>query len=167
MNKPIAVLFAGPAGCGKTQVSHHLSWNMGIPIFSNDVIRTEFKTPTSLNKPADYEKVRDTKLKKLLKKKKSFVFDASIDRLWDEYKELICSSHRVYVISFDLSYGFYKDLVFGKYGDEKRLAKWYKEHGLFLRKNPEIVSFSIADDDYKDRLEIVLDAVGAEFNSRI
>ncbi len=41
--KKICICFAGVPGCDKSPLAVRLSWELGLPVFSNDMIRREIR----------------------------------------------------------------------------------------------------------------------------
>src|SRR3990170_7125982 len=104
MKNKYIVLFAAPVGTSKTPIAHFLSSKLSLPIHSNDAIRSEVAEDLLFFDQKEYEKLRDKRLEEIFKKGNSFIVDASIDREWDNYKNLINeSNYKVFIISIDLS----------------------------------------------------------------
>lgn len=164
MSKSSCILFAGPAGCSKTPTAVYLSWNLGLPVFSTDVIRMEVLEDILENDLGNalISSRRDERLKKLINSKKSFIYDASIDRTWPEMKkEIERNDYRCFIISFDLTPELLAKMARAKrYGAGQELVdKWYNDHQNFLKENGEEVSLSINDNNFPNRLDISLKAV--------
>ncbi len=154
------ILFAGPVGCSKTPVAHHLSWNLGLPIFSTDAIRTEVLenalNPTWMLDNDLQLKIRKERLAKLINSKKDFILDGSIDRTWQDLKpEFKKNNYNYFIISFDLSLDLLIKLFKAKGYQEIKMLKdsWYPEHQKFLSNYKNEVNLSINDNNFKDRLE--------------
>lgn len=162
--KKICVLFAGPVGCSKTPVAYYLSWNLGLPIFNNDAIRTEVHEDT-LSKNLDNDlqlKIRNERLQKLIDSGKSFICDASIDRTWEKISQkLNDKGYEKFIISFDFGYDFLNKLYEAKsYEAPAELRKqWLEEHDSFLKKYGHLVDLRITEDNFSKRLEIAFKAI--------
>ncbi len=161
---PFCILFAGPAGCSKTPVAYYLSWNLNLPIFNNDAIRTEVREDTlcsELNGKL-YLQRKNKRLEKILSLQVDFIYDASIDRDWLEIKEKL-KRHNYYwfIISYNLSKKFIKEMAKAKkYQASKELTdKWYNDHQKFLLNHGEEVDFVISDRNFPSRLKDSLQAV--------
>jgi hypothetical protein len=162
--KPKCILFAGPGGCSKTPVAYFLSWNLGLPIFNNDTIRTEVTEDKLEYIPQDpeYLKRRNERLKLLLNKHTSFIFDASIDRDWKAITEALRKQgYDYFIISYDLSKDFLiKRGVAKNYGSYAELTEtWHSDHETFLRDSGQSVGLTINDDNFNERLSVSLAAV--------
>ena len=70
--RPICISFAAPVGTSKTPIATYLSWNTGLPIFSNDAIRSEVHQDTSSGNLDQeiYLERRDERLTKVISSKK-------------------------------------------------------------------------------------------------
>lgn len=82
MKNKFLITFSGPIGSSRTSIAYYLSWKLNIPIFNNDSIRTEVIEDTGLLNIQEYEKRRDERLKEIVEKNISFIYDASVDREW-------------------------------------------------------------------------------------
>lgn len=156
--KPICILFAGPVGCSKTPVAYYLSWNLGLPIFNNDAIRTEVHEDTLLtNLNQDlFEERRDARLKKLINSKSSFILDASIDRIWPELKKLLQErGYQYFIISYNINVNLLEELYKAKEYESSReqIEKWHTDHQNFLREYGQEVAFTIDNEIFSQRLK--------------
>ncbi|RJO60112.1 hypothetical protein C4544_07185 [candidate division WS5 bacterium] len=161
--QPLCILFAGPVGSSKTPVAVYLSWNLGLPIFNTDAIRTEVLEDILENNLESelIPKRRDERLAKMISSKKSFIYDASIDRTWPEMKkELEENGYKYFVISFDITNEFLKKLWNAKKYDAWELFDgWCEDHLSFVKKYREEVGLTITDDNFSARLDESLEAV--------
>lgn len=164
MDKPFCIAMAGPAGCSKTPVAFYLSQQLGLPIFSNDAIRTEVQEDT-LQSDFDipeYSNRRNDRLRDLLQPKRSFIYDASVDRRWSELEEeLIKQGFRWFIISFDLSFEFWQKICKAKgyQATREQTDKWYADHQNFIEHYRDDIDLVINDSNFTKRTEIALSAV--------
>jgi len=156
-NQPFCVTFAGPVGSSKTPIANYLSFNFNLPVFNNDSIRSEVSEDLLDFNQDEYLKRRDERLNKIIGNKKSIIYDASIDRGWDEKLEIIKNlNFQTFIISIDISREFLLKLYKAKSykTDPKWIGKLMAEHKAFLEKHNDIVNVHITDENFKDRLEI-------------
>lgn len=162
--KPVCILFAAPVGTSKTPIANYLSWNLGLPVFSTDSIRTEVHEDTlSENLDQDmFLKRKEDRLEKIISFKKSFIFDASIDRNWKELKEkLEKAGYRWLIISIDLDRNLISKLYDSKnYTETKdRLDQLMSDHQIFLDDFEKDVSLKINNQNFHERLDLSLKTV--------
>lgn len=164
MKKPICILFAGPVGSSKTPIANHLSWNLGLPIFNRDAIRKEVRedTLTVEKDPEIFHQRVGERLEKLVKSKKSFILDASVDRKYKEIKEgLVDNGYDMFLISIDISKGylskFYEVKDYAKF--MKEIDRFVNDHQKFLEEYGDEVDVVINDENFLNRLDICLEAV--------
>ena len=156
-------MFAGAVGTSKTPIAHYLSVHLGLPIFSTDAIRSEVREDTG-KAELDLDifiPLKENRFKEIVARGRSFIFDASIDRHWDEIKaELAKKKYRWFIISMDLSHKFIKRLYEIKNYQEsiERLDQLITDHNNFLAQNEAEVGFCINDSNFPDRLEMALQA---------
>ncbi len=162
--KSLCITFAGPPGSSKTPIAYYLSWNLGLPIFNNDGIRTEVqedRLKTGLETDLYYRR-RDERLTLLLSSGCSFIYDASIDRRYAELDELLQKYHySLFIISLNLSAGLLAKMASAKgYSRPPALVnRWGKEHEEFWKVNQDRVDCVITDDNFPNRLVTALRAV--------
>jgi broad-specificity NMP kinase len=169
-SKPFCILFAGPPGCSKTPVAYYLSWNLNLPIFNNDAIRTEVHEDTlSLKSDNDLQlKIRNERLEKLMRSKINFICDASIDRAWPKFKpKLQRAGYSTFIISFNLSSDFLIRLAKAKEytASKTKTNKWFTCHNDFLNQYSKEIDFVINNDNFTSRLEESLKAVKRFINN--
>ncbi len=154
------ITFAGPVGCSKTPVAYYLSWKLGLPILNNDAMRTETVEDLGKFDEKEYLKRRDERIDELLKKGSSFIYDASIDRVWKDWKDRLLGKYEVFMISFDLSKGFIMELYAAKKYDEsiRDVDKFIADHDKFLEEFADKVNLQITDENFKDRLRLSYEA---------
>lgn len=156
--KQICILFAGPIGSGKSPIANYLSYKLNLPIFNNDTIRTEVREDLLKMDVEEYQKRRDKRISEILHSGLSFIYDASIDRVWKEYKQTILDQGYVpFVVSLDFSreklIEIYKAKEYTAFAD---LDRTFKDHQLFLKEYHKDISIRLEDKDFNDRLETVL-----------
>lgn len=163
MSKPVCITFAAVSGIGKSPVAYYLSCNLMLPIFSNDAIRLEVREDMGQMDIDAYIKRREQRLDSLITQKKSFIYDASVDRRWSELKESLGKQgYRIFVISFDVNEEFILKLYKSKgYTDLEHLQRWQNEHAKFLEEYSADISLHITEAEYKDRLDLSLQAAQA------
>ena len=148
--------FAGAPGSSKTPIANFLSCQLNLPVFNNHAIRKEVLEDQAVwNEPQilEYEKPRDRRLEAVLKNHLSFIYDASMDRNWDNLKpRLIRKNYTWFIISLDLSrellLKFYPALRAFDFRTKKILKNHNAEIGLHL-----------TDQDFSSRLNISLESV--------
>jgi hypothetical protein len=161
MLKPKAILFACPMWSSKYAIAHHLSWNLGYPIFSRDAIRNEVKEDLGHWDATEFEKRAKPRFQKLLDSKKDFILDASIDRKWDEYMDTF-KDFDTFIISIDISLDRLEKMVEAKeyvQGVGDRLGRNYQDHVDFLKEHSDDVDVHITEENFDNRLDVVLDKV--------
>ena len=164
--KPKVILFAGPIGSSKTPIAYHLSYNLNLPIFNRDAIRNEVREDLGALDKEEFEKRAEERLEEILDRELSFILDASIDRIWDKYKERF-DSYDVFVISIDISKKLLKQLYQykGYEMNSERIDRNHQDHINFLKEYSESVDIHITDKDFNNRLEIALDGAKEWYNS--
>lgn len=162
MKKPICITFSGCVGSSKTPIAVYLSYNLNLPVFNNDALRSEILEDFGKFEEEEYILRRNERCLSILESGKSFIFDVSIDRereklkLWlDKY------DYDTFIISLDLSEELLTKLYKAKNYSEslKRLPELIKDHELFLKKHSKIVNLHITDELFLERLEISKKAV--------
>jgi len=154
-------MFAGVPGSSKTPIAHHLGWNLGLPIFNNDTLRTEIAEDSGEVELAHYEALRDSRLEQLLALNRSFIYDASIDRQWEKAKKWLNENgYEPYVISMDLDRDFIEKLYKAKgYTQLDKLDGWFEDHHNFSTNYSDVVNLHIGVEDFSNRLNISLENV--------
>lgn len=157
------ILFAGPIGCSKTPVAIYLSWNLGLPVFNTDAIRTEVVEDKLeyIFEDEEYLQRRDQRSQKLIESGEDFIYDASVDRTWPETKKRLEEhGYRYFIISFNLSYEFWRKLSKAKNyeNNEEVFNSIFRNHDKFVEENKQIIGLTITDNNFNDRLELALRA---------
>ncbi len=139
-----------------------------MPVFNNDVIRTEVSEDFrnsgeagEVERGAAYLFRRDERLYNILKKGESFILDASIDRRW-EFIKLALETHRYnwFIISLDLSKKFLLKLYEAKgYEISDALDRTLKEHNFFLKRHAKEIGLHISDKNFRNRMKLSIEAV--------
>ncbi|MBI2448316.1 hypothetical protein HYV44_02015 [Candidatus Microgenomates bacterium] len=158
----ILIAFAGVPGTSKSPIAHYLSIKLGIPVFSNDVIRTEVKEDLGNFDFEEYCERRDKRIHEAVERGLSIIYDASADREWVDRKAVAEKfGYRYFIISIDLSRNFILKLYEAKgYADLiPEIEKCFDDHEKFLAQFSADVGIHIADKDFPNRLEIALKAV--------
>lgn len=161
--KPFCITFAGPAGCSKTPVAQYLSCQLGLPVLSNDTVRTELKEDQMQYEfdQAEYERRVIARIKDLAARKQSFIYDASNDRHWQRFlSNFEPGSYDFGVISYDFSASFYNQLLVAKkYEQWLPVADVYQgQHDAFVDAFGDDIICSITDESFQNRLAIALAA---------
>lgn len=161
MNHSYCITFAGVVGSSKTPIAHHLSWNLGLPVFNNDTLRTEVQEDLLRFEQDEYLRRRDERGRELINSGKSFIYDASIDREWKRLsKWLTEKNYKHFIISLDLSRGLLDKIYDAKgYTEGYRLDELIAQHQAFLEGYGDLVDLHITDKEFKERLNIALDAI--------
>jgi len=154
------ITFAGVPGSSKSPIAHHLGWNLGLPIFNNDTIRTEIKEDLHIFDQTKYEKLRDERVKALMDSGEPFIYDASVDRFWGTHsKRLEDAGYEVFIISLDLSRDLIDALYKAKgYQEYAQLDTYLPDHEAFLARYGHLVNLHIDDEKFPDRLGVSLSA---------
>ena len=162
-----AILFAGVPGSGKSPIANYLSWNLGLPVFNNDVLRAEYKEDNGTFSVAGYEELRDDRLDALALTGTNFIYDASVDRSAARFAEwLDKNGYLSFVISLDLDKEFIEKLYVAKeYTQLDLLEEWYEQHDAFLNEYPEVPDVRINAKNFADRLTISLQSARAWVDS--
>jgi hypothetical protein len=160
--KPIFVTFAGVPGSSKSQIANYLSYNLFLPVFCNDNIRSEVKADIGELNEEEYQQRRAERLKKLFQSQKSFIYDASIDRRWDTLRQdVINAGYKVVIISLDLSKSKIQELYESHDKPESLpfIDQYIGQHERFLKNYQKEVTLSIDDETFAFRLERVKNAI--------
>jgi hypothetical protein len=151
------VTFAGPVGSSKTPIAHHLSYTFNLPIFNNDTIRTEVAEDLLQFDNEEFRKRARKRIKNIVDRDLPFIYDASVDRTWEEIKQiLINNNYRWFIINLDLSKSFLVKLYQVKnYEDSlSEIDRFIAEHHKFLKKHKNDISLNINDQNFSNRLSI-------------
>ncbi len=152
----ICILFAGPIGSGKTPIANYLSYKLDLPVLNSDTIRVEVIEDLLHFEEKEFDKRRADRLREITESGTSFIYDASIDRKWKEYKELATSNgYTPIIISLDFSKEKLVELYKAKgYTAFDALDRTFEDHKRFLEQYSTEVSVSIKDEEFSDRLQI-------------
>jgi len=162
MKKPICITFSGCVGSSKSPITNYLSYNFNLPVFNNDAIRSEILEDFGEFNKDEYILRRNERCLSILESGKSFIFDASVDREWENLKLWLDKyNYDTFIISLDLSEKLLTKLYKAKNYSEslERLPELIKDHELFLEKYSKIVNLHITDELFLERLEISRRAV--------
>lgn len=166
MSKKYCITFAGVPGSSKSTIASYLSIKLGLPVFTNDMIRAEVHADLLEFDQDEYLKRRDERLKELIDGGNSFIFDASVDRSWDTIARqwLADASYEIYIISMDLS----RELIAALYKVKNytnNLDLVMAQHKTFLENHGDQVNLAIADKDFSNRLNLAFEAASAWIRS--
>lgn len=161
--KQTCILFAGPVGSGKSPITNYLSYKLNLPVFNNDIIRTEVKEDLLKFDNEEYEKRRTKRLKEIIDLKLSFIYDASIDRRWKAFRpQVIDSGYQYIIVSLDFSKEKLVEIYKAKgYAELDSLDRTFADHQLFLSEFKNDISVSISDYEFEKRLEVALNGVSS------
>lgn len=161
MKNRFCILFAGAIGSSKTPIANYLSGILGLPSLSNDIIRREIVEDLKKFSQEKYLKRRDERLLDILRSGSSFIFDASIDRSWEQVKtELEKYGYEFFIISLNPSKKFLKKLWEVKnYSDLEALDRTFVEHKTFLNKYQSLIGLNITDKTFNSRIQLSFDAI--------
>ncbi len=161
-HKPVCITFAGVVGSSKTPIATYLSWNLGLPICSNDAVRSEVVEDLLHFDEDEYQQRKNARMRSLMESKKSFLCDVSVDRRWKELREqLNKNGYSWFLISLDLS----KELVEKLYAakeyavSSKTLDQLLDDHEQFLAKHDADIALHITDETFLQRLSLSLEKV--------
>jgi len=155
------ILFAGPRGSGKTTIASYLGAKLGLPIFSNDFIREEVTAELHKLDEAEYQKRRTIQLDGMLKSGKSFIYDASVDRRWEELKSLLLkNNYKTFIISLDFSKQQLQEIYQIKYGTNlDEFERTFADHQKFLKRFHKDVALSLKDEQFLNSRESALSGI--------
>ncbi len=159
--KKFCVLFAGPIGSSKSPIANYLSYKLNVPVFNNDIIRTEVREDLQNFDADEYDQRRAQRIEELVNSGKPFIYDASIDRKWKDLgSQLIEKGYMPFIISLDISKDKLLRLYEAKnYSDLEALNRTYDDHQRFMQEFKDVVGLSIGDNQFADRLNLSLRAI--------
>lgn len=162
--KKVCITFAGVVGSSKSPITNYLSTQLNLPVFNNDIIRTEVQEDIGSLVEAEYLRRRDERLSAILKGGGPFIYDASVDRAWLRFREnLLENGYEWFIVSMDLS----KELLLKLYNikgyeeSKTRLDTLMDEHQKFLGVYNSDVGVHIDDAQFGHRLVLAHAAVSA------
>lgn len=162
IKKPIIIAFAGVIGSSKTPIATFLSWNLNLPIYNNDAVRSEVLEDLMYYDEPEHKRRRDERLQKIAGNKMSFICDASMDREWEKFRpKLVKLGYRWFIISLDLS----KQLILKLYAaksyheSKQRLDRLFEEHEQFMKDYSNDIGLRITDQLFSQRLPLSFKAV--------
>lgn len=162
MNQKILITFAGAVGTSKTPITNFLSYNLNLPVYNNDAVRTEVIEDLGFFDEAEYIKRRDQRVMSIINNNLSFIYDASVDREWKKYRQLVNDKgYKVFIISLDLSKEFLANLyqLKGYHESATRIDELLADHDSFLKEYSTDANTHISDADFPNRLQIALSEV--------
>jgi hypothetical protein len=109
-------------------------------------------------------KRRDERLAGVLERKRNFILDASVDRVYPELRTTLLENGFAFgIISMDLSSGFLRNLYQSKgYSDSlSKLGQFVEDHEKFLQSSPSEIILRISDRNFPNRLQNSLTAAKA------
>lgn len=157
MKDKYLITFAGAVGCSKTPIAHYLSCKLGLPIYSNDCIRSEIHEDFDEFNKEEFLKRRTERLEEMIERGQSFIYDASNDRGWDSYrKQVEESGYKFFIISLDLTRELLEKMSQRKryFESLQHLDKFVEDHDRFLKEYEKDIGLHITDKEFPDRLEL-------------
>lgn len=161
-NQPVIITFAGVVGSSKTPIASWLSWNLALPLYNNDAVRSEVQEDLFRADETEHRRRRDERIKLIVERRADFICDASMDREWVNVKpRLIEAGYRWFIINLNLSQDFLIKLYTAKNYSEsrQRLDQLLQEHEAFVQKFQSDIGLTITDREFPRRLEVSLSAV--------
>ena len=160
----ICITFAGAVGSSKTPISNYISTKLSLPIFNNDVIRSEVIEDLGVFDANEHIKRRNLRLKEIVESGISFICDASVDREWKEYKkQLEFNGYKWFIISIDLGKDFLKKLYEAKgyFESLQRLDDLINDHNKFLHEFSDDINMHITENEFEKRLQVSYEKISA------
>ncbi len=162
MQKPFCITFAAPIGASKTPIATYLSWNIGLPVWNNDAIRSEIAEDLGSCPEEELLRRAHERLERLLASKRSFIGDVSISHSWPRYAPLFeKAGYDVCIISIDVTREHLERMYIAKgYHDSlKRLDQIMEIHAHFMDGHGHECDIRVTEAEFPDRLEFVLSKV--------
>lgn len=166
----LIICYAWAIWCWKSPITNYISTKLWLPTFNTDAIRSEVVE--------DFLKIDEEETQNRLKKRlnllinewKSFIYDASIDRIrWNLKESLIKNQYKFFIISIDLDketlLKFYT--IKSYYESMKRIDKVYEDHQKFLKNFSNDINMHINETNYQNRLENVYKVVSQRIEKMI
>lgn len=169
MPKPFCITFAAPVGASKTPIATYLSWNLGLPIWNNDAIRSEIAEDTGSCTQEELLRRCNARIPKLLASRRSFIGDVSVNQIWSTYASWFeQAGYDVYIIAIDLTRDHLERMYLAKgYHDSlQRLDQLMETHNRFMEAYGKLCALRITEKEFPDRLEFVLTHVQQWLNQR-
>lgn len=164
--KLVVIFFAGSTAAGKTEMAHFLSEQFGLAIFSTDAIRHDTKTKTDvvdINETLDeYEAARKARGEAMFVRRKSFIYDGSVDRKWAELKKQAEDAGFGWLlIDFDLSRVRIEKnrKMFDHIETDELFDKWIADHQKFHATFDADAQLHITDNNYPQRYDLAKELV--------
>jgi len=166
----VFISYAWAIWCWKSPITNYISTKLWLPTFNTDAIRSEVVE--------DFLKIDEEETQNRLKKRlnllinewKSFIYDASVDRIrWNLKESLIKNQYKFFIISIDLDketlLKFYT--IKSYYESMKRIDKVYEDHQKFLKNFSNDINMHINETNYQNRLENVYKVVSQRIEKMI
>lgn len=169
MPKPVCITFAAPVGASKTPIATYLSWNLGLPMWNNDAVRSEIAEDMGSWTQEELLRRCKERIPRLLASQRSFIGDVSIDRAWSTYAPWFeQAGYDVCVIFIDLARDHLERMYQAKgYHDSLlRLDEFIEDHRSFVEKHTALCAIRVTEKEFSDRLEFVLQEVKRWLASR-
>lgn len=170
--KPIVICFAGSTAAGKTEMAYYLSEQFGLPIFSSDTVRNDTKVAKDVvdihDALGEFEASRKARAQAMFARKKSFIYDGSVDRRWEEVKKQVEDAGFGWLlIDFDVSLQriMKNKQMFDRIELDELFNKWVADHQKFHQTFDADAQLHISDDNYAQRYELAKELVNKALNS--
>lgn len=162
MPKPFCVTFAAPVGASKTPIATYLSWNLGLPVWNNDAIRSEIAEDLGHCPEDELRRRANERIQRLLATGRSFIADVSVNHSWETYAPLFeKAGYDVCIISIDVTREHLERMYLAKDYHEslKRLDQLVATHARFMQTYGGRCDIKVTEATFPDRLEFALRAV--------
>ena len=166
----LIICYAWAIWCWKSPITNYISTKLWLPTFNTDAIRSEVVE--------DFLKIDEEETQNRLKKRlnllinewKSFIYDASMDRIrWNLKESLIKNQYKFFIISIDLNKETLLNFYKAKWYNEsmKRIDEVYEDHQNFLKNFSNDINMHINETNYQNRLENVYKVVSQRIEKMI
>ncbi len=164
--KPLVIFFAGSTAAGKTDMAYYLSEQFDLPIFSTDAVRRDTKVKNDVVDIHDaldnFNAEREARAKEMFGRKKSFIYDGSVDRRWAEVKQAAQDAGFSWLlVDFDLSREriMKNKAMFDNIESDELFDKWIADHQKFHETSDADAQVHITDGNYQQRYDLAKEAV--------
>lgn len=169
MQKPFCITFAAPVGASKTPIATYLSWNIGLPVWNNDAIRSEIAEDLGSCPEDELRRRGHERFERLLASQRSFIADVSVNHSWPTYAPLFeKAAYDVCIVSIDVTREHLERMYVAKGYSEslKRLDQLMETHKRFMDVYGHQCDIRVTEVEFPDRLEFVLKQVRQWLNGR-
>lgn len=170
MQRQFCITFAAPVGASKTPIATYLSWNLGLPIWNNDAIRSEIAEDMGSCPEDELRRRAQERIEQLLRSQRSFIADVSVMHDWATYSSLLeKANYEILIISIDLTREHLERMYLAKGYDEslKRLDQLMETYNHFMEAHTERCGIFVTESNFPQRLEFVLGEVKKWLEKRV